>query len=126
MILAIKTDQPEAEIDLLQGSTSQRQKKWLAGRELSKQLLPEIEKLVGGWEKVEGIVIFAGPGSFTGLRIGHTIANALAYGLNIPMVSSGGENWIENGLKKLASAKPGQTVVPRYGAPAKITLPKAK
>ncbi len=126
MILAIKTDRPEAEISLFQGSVRQKQKEWLAGRQLSKQLLPEIKKIVGDWEKLEGIVIFAGPGSFTGLRIGHTVANTLAYSLNIPIASATGRNWIEIAVKKLLRAKPLQQVAPRYGAPAKITLPKAK
>jgi tRNA threonylcarbamoyladenosine biosynthesis protein TsaB len=37
---------------------------------------------------IEGVVCFKGPGSFTGLRIGLTVGNALAYAQNIPVVAS--------------------------------------
>ena len=54
---------------------------------------------------LSGIIVFRGPGSFTGLRIGVTVANALAYAQNLPIV--GAENsqnqidWLKNGFAKL-------------------------
>lgn len=48
---------------------------------------------------IKEIEVFTGPGSFTGLRVGISIANALSFSLNIPI----------NG------EKPGTTIKPYYG-----------
>src|SRR5699024_7275284 len=47
--------------------------------ELMKDINPKPEAL-------EKIVVGAGPGSFTGIRIGVTVAKSLAWALNIPVV----------------------------------------
>ena len=73
---------------------------------------------------LEGIIIFTGSGSFTGLRIGTTVANSLSYGLNIPIVSSQGSNWLENGMENLKNAKNGEYVIPTYSSEPNITHPK--
>lgn len=55
----------------------------------STNTLPTIEKMLGElnlsiWT-IKAIVVVNGPGSFTGVRIGVTIAKTLAYTLNIPI-----------------------------------------
>ncbi|TDM00656.1 tRNA (adenosine(37)-N6)-threonylcarbamoyltransferase complex dimerization subunit type 1 TsaB [Macrococcus carouselicus] len=54
-------------------------------------LIPKIEMVIEhagiGMKDLEGIVVSAGPGSYTGLRIGVTAAKTLAYTLNIPLYS---------------------------------------
>lgn len=56
----------------------------------SEQLVPHLEKLLQladmDKEKITGIAVSKGPGSFTGLRIGLATAKAMSYGLNIPIV----------------------------------------
>ncbi len=49
-------------------------------------------------EGIEGIVCYEGPGSFTGLRIGLSFGNALAYTRGIPIVGARDSSWIEKGL----------------------------
>lgn len=57
----------------------------------SQVLLPLIEKLLERtnleYTDLEAIEVTTGPGSFTGLRVGVSVANALAYSLGIPVNS---------------------------------------
>lgn len=71
-----------------------------------------------------GIIIFKGPGSFTGLRIGATVANALADSLHIPIVGETGEDWREQGDKRLRASANDRVVLPEYGASANISTPR--
>ena len=53
----------------------------------SQVLLPMIVKLLKprGFDMLGGIEVEEGPGSFTGLRVGASVAQALGYALNIPV-----------------------------------------
>ncbi len=129
MILTLKTDQPEAAISLIDNSGSTlEQKTWNAGRELSDDLLAQIEALLAKQGKalgdITGVIVFKGPGSFTGLRIGHTIANTLAYSNDVPVVATSEAAWIELGLKRLNNGESDQIAMPEYGGEANITKPR--
>lgn len=128
LILAIKTNQPEAEISLHSGDKEIDTIKWLAHRELSVTIHKKIETLLKKHGKklqdVEGIVCLSGPGSFTGLRIGLSVANALAYGLQIPIVGSSGNTWQKEGIDKLSSGQNEKIVIPEYGQEPHITQQK--
>ncbi len=128
LVLTIKTDQPQAELHLWREGREMGQKIWLADRQLAAELYKEIESLLGRHQQtltdLTGVVVFAGPGSFTGLRIGVTAANSLAYGLNIPVVGARGESWQSSGLKKLQSTKFIKSALPEYGALPNISRPK--
>lgn len=47
----------------------------------------QVRKPLGSvnWKKLKGIEVETGPGSFTGLRVGVSVANALGYSLKIPV-----------------------------------------
>lgn len=109
------------------------------GREMAKNILAEIKEFLAkndaNWQNLRGICVFAGPGSFTGLRIGVTVANTLADSLKIPIVSEKNsdnsknngenlENWREIALEKLNSGTNDKIVLPFYGAEANITKPR--
>jgi len=56
----------------------------------SQTLLPMIDKVVEvsgiGLQELDGIAVAAGPGSFTGLRIGSSTAKGMAFVLNKPII----------------------------------------
>lgn len=128
IILTIKTDNPEAELALYDDDTQLAQEVWHAHRQLAETIHLKIEELLKkqhkDWQDITGIVCFAGPGSFTGLRIGLSVGNALAYGLSALIVSTNGEQWAEEGIKRLLAGDSDPLALPEYGAEAHITTPR--
>lgn len=127
MILFLRTNSEEAEVGLI-ADGKPASIKWLAGRALSKDIHKKLEDLLGrqgiDWRDLSGVIYYEGPGSFTGLRIGAAVANALSSELDIPLAQASGEDWIESGAKQLKSAPAKRLAVPNYGRPARITKPR--
>ena len=126
MILAVRTDQPCAELYLLDVKGKERARHaWQADRQLAATLLSEIMQLLArqhtALSDLSGIVVFSGSGSFTGLRIGTTVANALAYSLGIPVVKTADDDWLSSAESALAKAQLGQFVQPDYDRAPNIT-----
>jgi tRNA threonylcarbamoyladenosine biosynthesis protein TsaB len=127
-ILTIRTDKPEAEIGLYDDETQVAYVTWQAHRELGRTIHDKIRTMLvdadKDWDDVQGIVAFQGPGSFTGLRIGLTVANALATANNCPIVGAVEETWREVGVRRLVNGENDTRVIPEYGAEANITQPR--
>ena len=128
LTLTIKTDQPEAELGLFENNRQINYIKWPAHLELAETIHTQIKHLLNSADKkidqTEGVVCFEGPGSYTGLRIGLSVGNALAYSLDIPIVATRGKDWINKGLKRLGSSDNDGTVLPYYGGKIHVSLPK--
>lgn len=128
MILAIDTSTPECKMFLIRNNSVFADKNWLAERRLALELLEQLETFLAENEStlkdIKGLVIFRGPGSFTGLRIGITVFNTLAEGLNIPIVGELGDDWLKQGIGRLSEGKVDTIVLPEYGMPPHITQPK--
>ena len=129
LILTIRTSEPTAEIGLFSDSGEQfGYECWEAHRQLADSIHLKIKQLLGVQQQklsaVGGIVCFQGPGSFTGLRIGLSVGNALSYILQIPIAGTKGKNWITKGIKILREKPDHQPITPDYGAPVHITLPR--
>ncbi|HEX5798086.1 MAG TPA: tRNA (adenosine(37)-N6)-threonylcarbamoyltransferase complex dimerization subunit type 1 TsaB [Candidatus Saccharimonadales bacterium] len=128
IILSIKTDQEISEAGLFNRGNKLEYVKWQAHRELSSTIHKKIEGILKSqnisWNNIQGVVFFEGPGSFTGLRIGASVANALASDLDIPIVQTAGSKWIENGIKQLANNPENRLAVPKYGSSIHITKPR--
>lgn len=132
MILAIKTADASTMLWLFataQSTDPIAELQWESGRNLSEQLLGKITEFFHKHnhklEEVTGVCIFSGPGSFTSLRIGHSVANALADSLGVAIVGSQGEDWLQLAKDTLKSTKPGIPALPFYGSDAHITRPKS-
>ena len=110
------------------------------GREMARSTLAFLEEILQGegvaWQDLSGLVVFAGPGSFTGLRIGATIMNTLASSLDIPIVAATNsdfsvqndenstDDWREIARQKLANGENDKIALPFYGREARITKPR--
>ena len=127
MILCIKADSPDVFLGLHK-DTLLAEKSWNAGRELSVQIHQEINMLLDSIDAtvsdVTGIVVYEGPGSYTGLRISISVANAIGYSQEIPVVGSTEEEWIEQGLAKLNKISSFIPVKPVYGGEVFTTKPR--
>jgi tRNA threonylcarbamoyladenosine biosynthesis protein TsaB len=126
MILAIKTDVPEAEVYIIDG-TAKVQKKWQAHRQLLETIHTTIKDVMEQVGKnpadINGVIFYEGPGSFTGLRIGCSVANAFATSYDAPIVAVTGNDWLAIGQQLLADGKSAKTVEPNYGQEPHITTP---
>jgi len=127
MILLLDTSTPVCRLIFIDGDSKQKFD-WESNRELAKGLLKFLDeklKSVGKtWTDISAIGVFEGPGSFTGLRIGITVANTIADAQNIPIVSGQGSQWQAEVLSKLNSGINQKIVLPFYGSEANITTPR--
>ena len=109
MKMYLDTSTPETILKL-----DDKEYRWNSGRDLAEKLHDFLrDKLAENgktWQDIEEITFMSGPGSFTGLRIGAAIVNALASELNIPLYNHKGEKV--------------PLILPDYGREANITAPK--
>lgn len=127
MIILLDTSTPTCVVRLVDDSLDETVQ-WEAGRDLSKGLLRFLEEILSrfgkGWGDITGVVLYRGPGSFTGLRIGHTVMNTLAHAQGVAIIGATGETWQSDGLSRLEQGENDQIVMPHYGADANITTPR--
>jgi tRNA threonylcarbamoyladenosine biosynthesis protein TsaB len=127
-ILLIRTDKPEAELYVYDGNEEQAAITWYAHRQLAETIHVQVRKLLDDnsldISELGGIVVYKGPGSFTGLRIGISVANALGQALSMPVIGVAGDTWQADGVRRLLAGETDGIVVPEYGAAVHITAQK--
>lgn len=91
IILAIETSSEQCVVSLAQGEHILRTLSNSEEKSHSKKLLCTIEELLANtnisMSELNAIAISEGPGSYTGLRIGISVAKGLAMALDIPILS---------------------------------------
>lgn len=101
---------------------------WEAGRNLARDMLAYLRDQLKarGWNAgdIEGIGVFKGPGSYTGLRIGLTVLNTIADSEHIPIVGAVGNDWRQDCLRRLRRGDDDKIVLPEYGGDAHVTKPR--
>jgi tRNA threonylcarbamoyladenosine biosynthesis protein TsaB len=127
MILCLDTSTPTCHLSMIEGDW-RYDTNWEAGRGLALGLLEFLEKEIEfqekSWKDVAGLVVYKGPGSFTGLRIGITVFNTLANTNRWPIVGVTGEDWRQAGVKRIVDGENEEIVLPEYGGEANITKPR--
>ena len=127
MIVLINTSTSVCYLSLIDGDW-RFDTEWEAGRELAKGLLRFLEDTFASqgkaWSDITGLVVYKGPGSFTGLRISATVFNTLAAANGWPVVGETGEQWQQHGLSRLVHGDNDEIVLPEYGGEANITKPR--
>lgn len=127
MILLLDTSAPLCKLTVIDGA-QQFPYEWQADRQLAKGLLGFIVDTLAkhdlAIEDLLGIGVFRGPGSFTGLRIGATVANTIASGAGIPIVGETTDGWQSRVVERLNNGDDEKIVLPLYDRPANITQPR--
>lgn len=127
MIILIDTSTPVCSITWVDGD-NQVETEWQADRGLADGLIGYLRSQLSSrsksWSDVQGIGVFKGPGSFTGLRIGLTVMNTWADTMHIPIVGETDDDWKAKSLSRLASGQNDELVMPLYGREANITKPR--
>jgi tRNA threonylcarbamoyladenosine biosynthesis protein TsaB len=128
LFLFIRADSENVSISINNDEKQLASKDWRAGRELSTQILSVISELCSSsnttLNNLSGIVVYQGPGSYTGLRISISVANSLGYALDIPVIGTGGDNWQNDGIKNINDIQNFKQVSPLYGGDVYTTKPK--
>lgn len=126
--VTLRTDKPQAELSMYDGQTQIAHFAWEAHRELAETIHMKLSELLKQTSKmlheVNAFVVYSGPGSFTGLRIGISVANAYADALETPIVGTSGDDWVQIGIAKLMDGESDGVVMPEYGALPNVSTPK--
>lgn len=127
MILLLCTATPLCQLTIVSGAKVAHHE-WQADRQLAKGLLGYVQDTLAAqgatFNDITAIGVFKGPGSFTGLRIGLTVANTLADALAVPIVGGMGDDWQEQVQAQLKTGSNEKIILPYYGAEARITAPR--
>lgn len=127
MILLINTSSSTCKISLVKDSW-RYDDEWDSGRELAKGLLSYLQEKLSqnnkSWKDISAIGVFEGPGSFTGLRIGLTVANTMADSLGVAIAGGRGNYWQDQVVSKIESGANEKIVLPFYDREVNITTPR--
>jgi len=90
LILFINTATTNNELFLINSEKIIARKNWQSRRDESDKLLANIKLILSenkmNFGDLSKLVIVTGPGGFTSVRVGVTVANALSYALSIPIL----------------------------------------
>lgn len=89
MLLSVDSSAVTASVALTDGEKVMKSEFINAGLTHSETLLPMIKSVMAGhsFDELEAIAVTAGPGSFTGVRIGVATVKGLAFNRDIPCIS---------------------------------------
>lgn len=120
MFLIIDTTDKECRVAIDDGRNIESQK-WLWQKDTATEVLENIQKLLKKRHKkiedIRAIIVNQGPGSYTGTRVGITIANTLGWALRIPVSGYTNENLADIARKISKKIKNGQLPSDHFPTP---------
>ena len=125
MILAIDTATRTASLAVHDGSQVRAEFTWETGDHHTVDLMPRLVELLDqidvSIDRISGVGVSIGPGSFTGMRVGVAAAKGLAIARNIPLVGVRSTDilayavrWCERPLVVVVRAGRGRWIAARY------------
>jgi tRNA threonylcarbamoyladenosine biosynthesis protein TsaB len=114
-ILLIETSSPICSVGLL----SDGELKILyeeTGGNIHAARAPEFVKNITSNYKIDAVAVSSGPGSYTGLRIGVSLAKGLAYGMNIPLIAVPTLDAMASYFVNIYPVKNGSIIIPTVDA----------
>lgn len=100
-ILGINTATNNTEVALVERERVIFNKAWRSNYDEASKVLPALlDALKKGKKTPEKIFVVQGPGSFTGLRIGITMANTLAFALGVPLTTCNTFEYLEKKMSE--------------------------
>lgn len=106
--IAIETSGDQASVAVSSAGGAVSEEVVTGSRRHAHELVPALARLLARWDPtlipVRGVVVSDGPGSFTGLRIGATVAKALAHVHGCPLRSASALSVIARGAWLESSA----------------------
>ncbi|MBI3120412.1 MAG: tRNA (adenosine(37)-N6)-threonylcarbamoyltransferase complex dimerization subunit type 1 TsaB [Candidatus Kerfeldbacteria bacterium] len=119
MILGIDATEPDQlQLIIRKSETRMTRRTIHVGHRASENYISRIQKFLTSrnlhFSDLSGIIVRRGPGSFTALRVGVTIANTLAFGLGIAVVGSIGDDWLNEGFARIEHGRSDYVVEPLY------------
>lgn len=129
MIILLDTSSRTAKLTIYNADGEEKSyTEWEADRQMARGLHRFIAECLSSnnasIHELSAIGVYRGPGSFTGLRIGLTVANTLADSLAIPIVGATADDWPKRALTRLINGENDSLVMPEYGGEANITTPR--
>ena len=115
LILAFNTASKESGIALLTQERVLEEITWISESNDSLKVLPEVMKLLEqagkSWQELTHLFVVKGPGSYTRLRVGITIANTLAWLLEISLLTADIFKVWELRIEAEARCEPHQVII---------------
>lgn len=112
LTVAIHSAGSRTSVALFQAAKLLNEKTWKSRRDEAEKIMPELLKILKkagkSWKDLRNVFVIEGPGPFTGLRVGVTVANTLAWSVQCPMRSA---SVFEYELARVPAAKRRSTAV---------------
>ncbi len=118
-LLAIDTSSKALSVALLRGTERLAEEAITAERNHSIYLLPVVQRLLASCDisvhQLQAVAVGRGPGSYTGVRIGVTVAKTIAWSVKIPLIGVSSLSALAHSAR-MGSADGVKLFVPMYDA----------